>query len=52
MDEEAEPLEGYGPGGYYPVDMGELYNNRYRIVYKLGFGGSSTVWLAKDERTR
>lgn len=27
----------------------DLLHNRYRIVDKLGFGGYSTVWLARDE---
>ena len=35
---------------YYPVKIGEVYNGRYRIIAKLGYGAYSTVWLARDER--
>jgi serine/threonine protein kinase len=28
----------------------DLLHNRYRIVDKLGFGGYSTIWLARDEK--
>ena len=50
--EDVEDLEGYQPGGYHPVHIGELYSNgRYRIVHKLGFGSYSTVWLARDHHT-
>ena len=28
---------------------GELYNNRYRVVKKLGWGYFSTVWLCFDQ---
>lgn len=44
-----ERLELYQPGGYHPVAINDLLHNRYRIVDKLGFGGYSTIWLARDE---
>lgn len=43
-----ETLEEYQPGGYHPVMIGDMLHNRYRIVDKLGHGGYSTVWLARD----
>lgn len=49
--EEVEDLEGYRPGGYHPVNIGDVYlDGRYRIVHKLGWGSYSTVWLAYDSR--
>jgi len=45
-----EHLERYEPGGYHPVTVDDLLHNRYRIVDKLGFGGYSTIWLARDEK--
>lgn len=44
-----ERLDLYEPGGYHPVAIDDLLHNRYRIVDKLGFGGYSTIWLARDE---
>lgn len=44
-----ERLELYEPGGYHPVVIDDVLQNRYRIVDKLGFGGYSTIWLARDE---
>ncbi|KAF1912614.1 kinase-like domain-containing protein [Ampelomyces quisqualis] len=44
-----ERLELYEPGGYHPVLIDELLHNRYRILDKLGYGGYSTIWLARDE---
>ena len=35
-------------GGYHPVRVGDLFNNRYSIIRKLGWGHFSTVWLAWD----
>jgi hypothetical protein len=48
---DVENLEAYSPGGFYPVNIGDKFRNRYRIVDKLGFGGYSTVWLARDLET-
>lgn len=38
------------PGGYYPVRIGDLFNGRYHVVRKLGWGHFSTVWLCWDIR--
>lgn len=43
-----EDLEMYTPGGLHPVDIGHTFQDRYEVVHKLGSGGSSTVWLARD----
>lgn len=44
-----ENLVKYGPGGFHPVHIGDFYyHGQYRVMHKLGFGGFSTVWLAKD----
>lgn len=49
--EDIEHFERYAPGGYYPVRIGERFSaSRYRIVHKLGFGTSSTIWLARGNR--
>lgn len=44
----SEDLEWYEPGGFHPVHLHDVYDQRYSIVHKLGFGGFSTVWLALD----
>ena len=35
-------------GGYHPVKIGDLFNNRYHVIRKLGWGHFSTVWLCWD----
>jgi serine/threonine protein kinase len=45
-----ENLEKYEPGGYHPIMIGDTLQERYQVVDKLGFGGYSTVWLARDLR--
>ncbi|KAJ5804457.1 uncharacterized protein N7518_000760 [Penicillium psychrosexuale] len=47
-----ESLSKYQPGGYHPVNLGDTFeNDRYKIHHKLGWGGFSTVWLAKDRES-
>ncbi|KAF5379755.1 hypothetical protein D9615_005742 [Tricholomella constricta] len=48
--EDVEDLEQYSSGGYYPVHIDDEIQGRYRIVHKLGYGGYSTVWLARDQQ--
>lgn len=36
-------------GGYHPVKIGDVYNNKYVVEKKLGWGHFSTVWLASDK---
>lgn len=47
-DTQQERKNEYRKGGYHPVTEGELYNGRYRVVKKLGWGYFSTVWLCWD----
>uniref|UniRef100_A0AAQ4QK32 non-specific serine/threonine protein kinase n=1 Tax=Gasterosteus aculeatus aculeatus TaxID=481459 RepID=A0AAQ4QK32_GASAC len=44
---EENPAD-YGIGGYYPVEIGEVFVDRYQVVQKLGWGHFSTVWLCWD----
>ncbi|KAF2211073.1 hypothetical protein CERZMDRAFT_112879 [Cercospora zeae-maydis SCOH1-5] len=45
---EEETVRGYRPEHYYPVQIGDLFHDRYRVVGKLGYGSASTVWLCHD----
>lgn len=46
---DQERLAGYKPGVYHPVCLGDHFKDgRYHVRHKLGWGGYSTVWLAKD----
>lgn len=47
-DEEQESPKEYCPGGYHPVYIGDVYNARYKVLRKVGWGHFSTVWLVWD----
>ncbi|KAI1130751.1 kinase-like domain-containing protein [Nemania abortiva] len=50
-DVDAEPLHRYRPGGYHPIHLGDhLKNGRYKILHKVGWGGYSTTWAARDRQ--
>jgi hypothetical protein len=48
---EEEFFEQFKKGEYYAVNIGDLLDcDRYQVVGKLGFGRTSSVWLARDLR--
>ncbi|KAI1135447.1 kinase-like protein [Hypoxylon sp. FL0543] len=46
VDEERIP--GYRPKPYYPANPGDVLEDKYQLDAKIGWGSSSTVWLAHD----
>ncbi|XP_078066298.1 SRSF protein kinase 3 [Mustelus asterias] len=48
LDEGQEDPAEYCTGGYHPVKLGDIFNGRYQVVRKLGWGYYSTVWLCWD----
>ncbi|KAH9208450.1 kinase-like domain-containing protein [Leptodontidium sp. 2 PMI_412] len=49
IDEEQIP--GYEPRYFYHANPGDVLNCRYELKAKIGWGSSSTVWLARDTRS-
>lgn len=47
-DDGDEGTEGYKQGGYHPVHIGDIFNFRYVVLQKLGWGHFSTVWMCLD----
>eukprot|EP00746_Dinoflagellata_sp_MGD_P146715 gnl/MRDRNA2_/MRDRNA2_79150_c0_seq1.p1 gnl/MRDRNA2_/MRDRNA2_79150_c0~~gnl/MRDRNA2_/MRDRNA2_79150_c0_seq1.p1 ORF type:complete len:293 (-),score=47.52 gnl/MRDRNA2_/MRDRNA2_79150_c0_seq1:222-1100(-) len=47
-ESDDEGADGYRKGGYHQVTVGEVYNHRYKVLAKLGWGHFSTVWLCQD----
>lgn len=48
-----EEVEKSAPGGYHPVDIGDIIdagNRQYEVLHKLGYGGSSTVCILETLR--
>lgn len=45
---EEETLPGYDACMYCPAHIGDVFNDRYQVVAKLGYGVTSTVWAARD----
>ncbi|XP_069499333.1 SRSF protein kinase 3-like [Ambystoma mexicanum] len=48
MEQQEENPAEYCPGGYHPVTKGEVFNGRYQVMHKVGWGYFSTVWLCRD----
>lgn len=45
---EEETIPDYVASRYYPTRIGEIFEKRYQVIGKLGYGATSTVWLARD----
>lgn len=48
---EEETIPDYKPELFYPVRIGEVFQDRFQVVGKLGYGSRSTVWLCHDLRS-
>lgn len=57
VDADCERLDAYATAGsrkshaplLYPIEIGQWLNGgRYQVLHRLGHGGFSTVWMAKD----
>lgn len=38
----------YRPDGFHPVYIGDIFNERHKVLNKIGYGRYSTVWLVRD----
>ena len=43
-----EGVAAYHPSGFHPVYNGDIFNGRYQVLNKIGYGTYSTNWLVKD----
>ncbi|GMS90126.1 hypothetical protein PENTCL1PPCAC_12301, partial [Pristionchus entomophagus] len=51
-DEEQEDPEEYKAGGFHPVSIGDVFNGKYRVIRKIGWGYFSTVWQCEETDKR
>uniref|UniRef100_A0A8H7K8Z4 Protein kinase domain-containing protein n=1 Tax=Bionectria ochroleuca TaxID=29856 RepID=A0A8H7K8Z4_BIOOC len=49
---EEETVPTYEPQRFYPAKLGEVFDSRYTVVSKLGFGTNSTIWLCRDSKSQ
>ncbi|OBT61314.1 hypothetical protein VE03_09523 [Pseudogymnoascus sp. 23342-1-I1] len=45
---EEETFTWYTPDDFYHVRIGEVFQSKYQVLGKLGFGSLSTAWLCRD----
>ncbi|KAK6082954.1 serine/threonine-protein kinase SRPK3 [Seiridium cupressi] len=44
-----EDVERYREGGFHPIHLNDVLNDRFEVLHKLGYGGFGTVWLCWDQ---
>jgi len=47
---EEETLLHYSASSFFPVHIGQIFHERYKVEAKFGHGGSSAVWLCRDQK--
>ena len=47
---EEDQSPDYDPTRVFPVAPGQLLYKRYKVLFKVGWGRNSTVWLARVSR--
>ncbi|KAI1291383.1 kinase-like domain-containing protein [Xylaria venustula] len=45
-----EEITRYNKGGFHPIHLGGVLNDRFEVVHKLGSGGFGIVWLCLDRQ--
>lgn len=45
---EDERLAHYDPTHFYAAQLGEVFQSRYQVLGKLGYGAHSIAWLCRD----
>jgi serine/threonine protein kinase len=45
-----EEFRRYNKGGFHPVHLEDVLDNRYEVFHKLGSGGFGIVWLCRDRQ--
>ncbi|KAK2613298.1 hypothetical protein N8I77_000219 [Diaporthe amygdali] len=45
---DEENYSWYSPKEFYPIRIGEVIQDRYQVITKLGYGTASTSWLCRD----
>ncbi|MBE3048435.1 hypothetical protein IMZ48_39220 [Candidatus Bathyarchaeota archaeon] len=46
--QDLEDIYNYEPGGHHPVHLGDIIHQKYKVLHKLGSGGSANVWRCRD----
>ncbi|KAI6824809.1 hypothetical protein KC342_g11379 [Hortaea werneckii] len=46
---EEETVPNYKSSRYYPVQIRDVFQDRYEVLGKLGYGATSTTWFCRDQ---
>ncbi|KAI7345746.1 hypothetical protein KC354_g14585 [Hortaea werneckii] len=46
---EEETVPNYDSSRYYPVQIRDIFQDRYEVLGKLGYGTTSTTWFCRDQ---
>ncbi|RMY71661.1 hypothetical protein D0863_04990 [Hortaea werneckii] len=46
---EEETVPNYDTSRYYPVEIRDVFQDRYEVLGKLGYGTTSTTWFCRDQ---